>query len=255
MQIYVCVKYVPDSAASITIIDENRFDESVKFAINPYDEIAVEEAVRIKERDENAEVVVVTVGKEAAMSILRSSLAMGADRGILVRTDARLDSLMTAKALKAAIEQDGKPDIIFAGKESIDSEGMQTMFRLAAGLGVPAATNVVAFSLNGGRVMVEREIEAGAREVAEMSIPCLIAAGKGLNTPRYMKITDIMKAKKKEVKQLDLDSLDFEMSSGGMEILQLKLTVEKRRCEILKGQPEEAVRQLVERISSEVKII
>ena len=255
MQIYVCVKYVPDSAASITIIDENRFDESVKFAINPYDEIAVEEAVRIKERDENAEVVVVTVGKEAAMSILRSSLAMGADRGILVRTDARLDSLMTAKALKAAIEQDGKPDIIFAGKESIDSEGMQTMFRLAAGLGMPAATNVVAFSLNDGRVTVEREIEAGAREVAEMSVPCLIAAGKGLNTPRYLKITDIMKAKKKEVKQFDLDSLDFEMPSGGMEILQLKLAVEKRRCEILKGQPEEVVRQLVERISSEVKVI
>jgi len=246
MKIYVCVKHVPDSAANIIVKEKDQFDESVKSVMNPYDEIAVEEAVRLRERDGNSEVIVVTLGKEGAMNTLRSALAMGADRGILIKTDMRPDSIITARALKAAIEQDGRPDIIFTGKESIDSEGMQTMYRVAAELGVPVATNVVAFSMTKGRVTVEREIEAGAREVVDMSIPCLIGAGKGLNNPRYLKIPDIMKARKKEVKEIDLDSLSFEKPSSSLEILELELALEKRQCKILQGQPEEVVQQLVD---------
>lgn len=248
MKIYVCVKYVPDSAAHITIKGKNHFDESVKHVINPYDEIAVEEAIRIKERDKNSEVIAVTLGNMGALSILRASLAMGSDRGILIKTDKKPDSIMTARGLAAAILQDGKPDIIFTGRESIDSEGMQTMFRLAAALDIPVATDVVAFSEDLGRVTVEREIEAGAREVVEMSIPCLIGAGKGLNTPRYLKIPDIMKAKKKEVKQIDLDSLDFEDPACSTEVLELEPAVEKRHCIILEGDPEQITRQLVDLI-------
>jgi len=246
MKIYVCVKHVPDSAANIIVTERNRFDESVKYVINPYDEIAVEEAVRVKEQDGNSEVIAVTLGKQGAINTLRTALAMGADRGILIKTDMRPDSIITARALKVAIEQDGRPDIIFTGKESIDSEGMQTMYRLAAELGMPVATNVVAFSMAKGRVIVECEIEAGAREVNEMSIPCLIGAGKGLNNPRYLKIPDIMKARKKEVKEIDLDSLGFEKPTSGLEILELRLALEKRQCKILKGQPEEVVQQLVD---------
>jgi len=246
MKIYVCVKHVPDSAANIIVTERNRFDESVKYVINPYDEIAVEEAVRVKEQDGNSEVIAVTLGKQGAINTLRTALAMGADRGILIKTDMRPDSIITARALKVAIEQDGRPDIIFTGKESIDSEGMQTMYRLAAELGMPVATNVVAFSMAKGRVTVECEIEAGAREVIEMSIPCLIGAGKGLNNPRYLKIPDIMKARKKEVKEIDLDSLGFEKPSSSLEILELELPLEKRQCKILKGQPEEVVQQLVD---------
>ena len=126
MRIYVCIKHVPDSAANIAVTDTNQFDESVKFVMNPYDEIAVEEALKTKERIEDSEVIVVTVGKEDAAASIRYALAMGADREIVIRTDDRLDSLLTYTALKAAIEQDGKPDIIFGGKVSIDSEGMQS---------------------------------------------------------------------------------------------------------------------------------
>ncbi|MGD8334267.1 MAG: electron transfer flavoprotein subunit beta/FixA family protein, partial [Desulfobacterales bacterium] len=127
MKIYVCVKHVPDSAATITIREKNQIDESVTFLLNPYDEHAVEEAARLRAQMQDSEVVAVTLGKEGALGTLQSALAMGADRGILIKTDDRPDSILTARALKAAIEQDGKPDIIFTGKESIDSEGMQTM--------------------------------------------------------------------------------------------------------------------------------
>ena len=148
MKIYVCVKHVPDSAATITIRGNNQIDEGVTFLLNPYDEHAVEEAARLKAQIGNSEVIAVTVGKEGALNTLQSALAMGADRGILVKTDDRVDSILTARALKAAIEQDGKPDIIFTGKQSIDSEGMQTMFRLATVLNMPAAVNVVSFSID-----------------------------------------------------------------------------------------------------------
>jgi len=245
MQIYVCVKHVPDSAANIIVKEKNQFNESVKFIMNPYDEIAVEEAVRVKERDGNSEVIVVTLGKEEAINSLRTALAMGTNRGMLIKTHERPDSMVTARALKAAIEQDGKPDIIFTGKESIDSEGMQTMYRLATMMDMPVANNVVSFSMADGHVIVECEIEASAREVIEMGIPCLVGAGKGLNIPRYIKIPDIMKARRKEVKQVDLDDFGLEKPSRSLEILELKLAFEKRQCKVLKGQPEEVVKQLV----------
>ena len=254
MKIYVCVKHVPDSAANIIIKERNKFDESVKYVINPYDEIAVEEAVRVRERDGDSEVIAVTLGKQGAINTLRIALAMGANRGILIETNERSDSMVTARALKAAIEQDGRPDIIFTGKESIDSEGMQTMYRLANALGMPAANNVVAFSVTGGQVTVECEIEAGARQVVEMGLPCLVGAGKGLNNPRYIKIPDVMKARRKEVAQVDLDSLDFEKPSGSLEILELQPALEKRQCHILKGQPGEVVQKLVKLIREEGRV-
>jgi electron transfer flavoprotein beta subunit len=153
--------------------------------LNPYDEHAVEEGARLKAQVGGSEVVAVSLGKEAAINTLQSALAMGADRGILIKTDDRPDSILTARALKAAIEQDGKPDIIFTGKESIDSEGMQTMFRLAAALDMPVAVNVVAFLIEQQHALVECEMEAGERQLLEMPLPCVIGAGKGLNKPRY----------------------------------------------------------------------
>jgi len=255
MEIYVCAKHVPDSAANIIVKEKTQFDESVKFVMNPYDEIAVEEAVRVKERDGSSEVIIVTLGKEGAINTLRSALAMGASRGIFIKTHERPDSMIIARALRAAIEQDGKPDIVFTGKEAIDSEGMQTMYRLATMMNMPVAANVVAFSMAKGRVTVEREIEAGAREVVEMGIPCLIGASKGLNTPRYVKIPDIIKARKKEVKEIDLDSLGFGNPSSSLEILELGLALEKRQCKILRGQPEEVVQQFVGLMREEAKVL
>jgi electron transfer flavoprotein beta subunit len=255
MNIYVCVKHVPDSAATITIREKNQIDESITFLLNPYDENAVEQAAGLKKQIGDAEIIAVTLGKEGALNTLQSALAMGADRGVLIKTDGRPDSIVTARALKAAIEQDGKPDIIFTGKESIDSEGMQTMFRLGAALGMPVASNVVGFSTDNVHAVVECEMEAGIRQVLEMPLPCIIGAGKGLNTPQYPTFMEIRNAKKKEVKQINLEDLNFEKSAAGMEILELKAAVENRQAKELKGQSEEIVRQLIEVLRLEAKVI
>jgi electron transfer flavoprotein beta subunit len=255
MKIYVCVKHVPDTAAKITIIGKNQIDERVTFIINPYDENAIEEAARLKKQVGDAEVIAVTLGKQDAVNTIRSALAMGADRGIFIRTDYLPDSLVTAQALKTAIEQDGDPDIIFTGKESIDSEGFQTMFRLATALNMPAASNVASFSMQKGRVLVECEMEAGAREVIDMPLPCVIGAGKGLNQPTYPTLPAIMQAKKKEVKAIDLLSLNIKNLKGGVEILELTPSVEERRPKELKGEPEEVARELVRILHEEAKVI
>jgi electron transfer flavoprotein beta subunit len=255
MKIYVCVKHVPDSAATITIRGKNQIDEGVTFLLNPYDEHAVEEAGKLKAQIGNSEVIAVTLGKEGALNTLQSALAMGADRGILIKTDDRVDSILTARALKAAIEQDGKPDIIFTGKQSIDSEGMQTMFRLAAVLDMPVAINVVSFSIDQELVSVACELETGVRQLLEMPLPCVIGAGKDLNKPRYPTFIDIRKAKKKEIQQIDLASLNIEKPSANMEILELKPAVEQRQAKELKGQPQEVVEQLIEVLRDEAKVI
>ena len=254
MNLYVCVKHVPDSAATITIREKNKIDEDITFLLNPYDENAVAEATALRDRIENSEVIVVTLGKEGALNTLQSALAMGADRGLLIKTDHQPDSILTARALAAAIEQDGKPDIIFTGKESIDSEGMQTMFRLGAALDIPVASNVVEFSTENGLALVQCEMEAGVRQVLEMPLPCIIGAGKGLNTPKYPTFMDIRNARKKEVRQIDLEDLNLEKPAVGMKIIELKPAVENRQAKELKGSPQEMVRQLVEVLRDEAKI-
>ena len=255
MKIYVCVKHVPDSAAKITIVGKNQIDESITFLMNPYDEHAIEEAARLKMKLGDAEIIAVTLGKADAASTLQSALAMGADRGLLITTDLVPDSMATAGALKAAIEQDGRPDIIFTGKESIDSEGFQTMYRLAAAMGMPAASGVEAFSMEQGRVVVECDLEAGAKEVIEMPLPCVIGCGKGLNKPSYPTLPAIIKARKKEVKQIDLQSLNPAKPAGRIEIIELKPAVEERRPLEIKGTPEEIAGELVRILREEAKVI
>jgi electron transfer flavoprotein beta subunit len=255
MRIYVCVKHVPDSAAKITITGNNRIDESVTFLMNPYDEHAIEEAARLKKQVDGAQIIAISVGKADAANTIQSALAMGADRAILVTTDSRPDSLVTARALKAAIEQDGRADIIFTGKESIDSEGYQTMYRLAAAMDMPAASGVDSFALEQGRVLVECDLGDGAKEVIEMSLPCVIGCGKGLNKPSYPTLPAIIKARKKEVQQIDLQSLNIEDPAGRIEILKLKPAVEERRPQEIKGTPEEIAGELVRILEEEAKII
>jgi len=255
MRIYVCVKHVPDSAANIKIVGNNQIDESVTFLMNPYDEHAIEEAARLKEKVGQAEIIAVSLGKKGAANTIQSALAMGADRGILITTDRLPDSLATARALKAAIEQDGRADIIFTGKESIDSEGFQTMYRLAAAMDMPAASGVEAFALEQGRVIVECELEAGARAVIEMPLPCVVGCGKALNKPRYPTLPAIIKARKKEVKLIELESLKIEKPAGSIEILDLKPAVEERRPQELKGSPEEIAGQIVRILKEEAKVI
>lgn len=256
MKIYVCVKHVPDTAVDIKVTGTNTFDESVNFVINPYDEYAVEQAVQIRDKEGQGEVVIVTVGKDTAMKSVRSALAVGGDRGILIRTDAQfLDSTLTCQAIRKAIEQDGTPDMIFTGKQSVDSEGMQLPYRLAAAFDMPVASDAVGFSMSDGNVTVEREIGGGTREVAEMSVPCVIAATKGLNEPRYANLPGIMKAKKKEVREIDIATLGIDTDAAGTELVELQPFAEKGDAKILEGSPGEMAEQLVQLLKDEAKVL
>ena len=257
MQIYVCVKHVPDTAATINIVGDTGYkDTACKFIINPYDEYAVEEAVQRVEKAGSGEVIVVTVGPAAAVSTLRAAMAMGAHRGILVKVQSQfVDSTLTGLALKAAIEQDGTPDIIFTGKNAVDTEGFQTPYRLAAAMGLPVVNEVVKLEINNGRAIVEREIGGGTREVMEMKMPCIIGATKGLNEPRYPKFPDIMKAKKKEIKEIDFDQLGLNTSVDQTELLKLEAVPARSSAQIMQGSIREQVTELVRILREDEKVL
>jgi electron transfer flavoprotein beta subunit len=256
MQIYVCVKHVPDTAANIRVSGGDAFDDSCNFVMNPYDEYGVEEALQIVKSEGEGEVVIVTVGKESAIATIRSALAMGADRGILIKTGAQfLDTTLTSQALKKAIEQDGRPDLIFTGKQSVDSEGMQTHFRLAAALDMPVVTDVVDLKISDGSAVVEREVGGGSREVIEMSLPCVIGATKGLNEPRYPKLPDVMKAKRKEVKQVDIADLGVDTSGPVTKLVELKPVPERGHAKMLRGSTREMIEGLIKLLKEEGKVL
>jgi electron transfer flavoprotein beta subunit len=252
---YVCVKHVPDTAANIRPLGGAAFDETVKFIINPYDEHALEQALQIRDRVSGSEVVAVTAGRETAAATLRSALAMGADRGILVRTDSHFaDPLEIAVRIGRAIREEGPPALIFTGKQSVDAEGMQLPYRLAALLGLPVAVDAVAFSMEGDRVAVEREIEGG-REAVAMSLPCVIGAAKALNRPRCPTLPDVMKARKKEIRVVEKEDLPASVFTPSMEILDLESAPDRGRGQILKDSPDKMARELLRLLREEAKVL
>ncbi len=260
MQIYVCVKHVPDTAANIRPLGGPQFDEAVKFIMSPYDENALEQALKVREGREGTEVVAVSVGKAAAEATLRYALAMGADRAILVRTDGYfLDPRETALLIREAILSDGSPGLIFTGKQSVDVEGMQTPFRLAALLDMPVAVDAVAFSMSGTGgeelVTVEREIEGDLREVVEMSLPCIVGAAKGLNRPRCPTLPDMMKAKKKEIRVVNRMDLAVEAPAPGVEFAELEPVPDRGRGTILQDGPDTMARRLLDLLRDEAKVL
>ena len=255
MNIYVCVKHVPDSAATITIEGPDTINEKITFLVNPYDEHALTEAARLKALKAGAEVVAVCLGKPSAENSLRSALAMGADRAILIETGQPADSILTARALAAAIAADGAPWIILTGKESIDNEGMQTQFRLAAHLGLPVATNVIKIDTEDSALRVECEREPGTVDTVRMAVPCVLGAGKGLNTPNYPTFPDIIKSRKKPVQRIKLTDLDFARPSVGIQIEKLEPAVERRSPEELTGNAEEIAARIVDILKNQAKVV
>lgn len=257
MQLYVCVKHVPDTAASIKTVGTSEFDDtSCKFIINPYDEYALEAAVQLWEQDKTGEVVAVIVGPEAAEVTLRSALAMGAHRAIIVKHNGQfLDSITTAMALKAAIAADGDPDLIFGGKGAVDTEGSQTLYRLAAEMNFPVVNEVVKLDVADDHVTVEKEIGGGTRQIIEMGRPSVIGTTKGLNEPRYPKFPDIMKAKKKEIKSIDLADLNLEADSHPSTLVNLEAVADRSAAEILNGALNDQVVELVDILKNRVKVL
>jgi len=256
MKICVCVKHVPDTAASIKIEGNNGFkDSEIKFVANPYDEYGLEEAVTMVEKD-GGEVVIVTVGRPEAAATIRGAMAMGAHRAILVKNKAQfLDSTLTAMALKAAIEEDGLPDMIFTGKGSVDSESFQTQYRLAKLLNLPVVNEVSKLTVSDGKAVAEREIGGGTRQVIETGLPCVIGATKGLNEPRYPKFPDIMKAKKKKIKEVELSSLGIDESKERVVIETLEPVPERSGAKILKGSVDEQVTELLKILKQDDKVL
>ena len=255
MKIYVCVKHVPDSAATITVKGENEIEEGITFLMNPYDEHAVTEARRLKTTLPRAEIIAVCLSRPEAESTLRSALAMGADRGILVTTAQHHDAIMTARILMRAIVQDGHPDLILTGKESIDSEGMQTMFRLAHLFGMPAATNVVKIETTANRALVTCEKEAGVREILKLGMPCVLAAGKGLNTPRYPTFPEIVNSRKKEIKTVGVESLNISAPASSVKRVHLAPALEKRSPREISGTTLSIAEQLVTILKEKARVI
>ena len=261
MQIYVCIKHVPDSAANIAIKDDNAIDENVAFLLNPYDEHGVTQAAAVKKQIPDTEIIAVCLGKKDAEKTIRSAMAMGADRGILVETEQVPDAMTTARVLKAAIEQDGAPGLIFTGKESIDAGGMQTMFRLGALFDMLVVNDAVGFEIavdsgnEARQARVTMETGGGGTLVCDLSMPCIVGAGRGLNTPSYPTFPDVVKARKKEIKTDPMADLAIEPPKGSSRIVELAPFAQNRSPKEITGTPAEVAARIVTILKEEAKVL
>ena len=197
MKILVPVKRVVDANVKVRVKGDGSGVElaNVKMAMNPFDEIAVEEAIRLKEAGKADEIVAVSIGPAQAAETIRTALAMGADRGILVKVDGAVEPLSVAKVLKGVVEAE-KPELVILGKQAIDDDANQTGQMLAALLGWSQATFASKVEVDGGKARVTREVDGGL-QVVEVKLPAIVTTDLRLNQPRYASLPNIMKAKKK----------------------------------------------------------
>lgn len=251
MKILVPVKRVIDYNVKVRVKADNTGVDlaNVKMALNPFDEIAIEEAVRLKEKKVATEIVVVTIGSDKAQEQLRTAMAVGADRGILVKTDVPTDlggvePLAVAKILKNIIDQE-KPDLVIMGKQSIDDDSNQTGQMLAVLLGWPQGTFASKLEIGSGNLKVTREIDGGL-ETLELKLPAIITTDLRLNEPRYAKLPDIMAAKKKPLAVVE-PSIDL---SPRLQIL--KVTEPAKRKGGIKVK---TVDELVDKLKNEAKVL
>lgn len=256
MRIFVCVKQVPDTESKIKLkADGSGIDETgIKWVLNPYDEYAVEEAIKIKEARGNSPVVtVVSVGPKARITdALRTALAMGADDGIVIDAPGDIDGFSAAKVLAAAIKKEGAFDLILTGKLAIDDNAASVGQFLAEFLGIPHTTVVSKLEVKDGGAVAEREVEGGTREIVQMNGPCLIAANKGLNTPRYASLPGIMKAKKKPIKEMT--AADLGAGSPKVKHVNYQMPPEKPKVKMIPGDPSAQAKELANLLMHEAKV-
>jgi electron transfer flavoprotein beta subunit len=207
MKVVVPVKRVVDFNVKIRIKPDGSGVDiaNVKMSMNPFDEIAIEEAIRLKEAGKAKEIVAVSIGPQKAQETLRTALAMGADRAILVKTDAAVEPLAVAKILKAIAEQE-KPDLFILGKQAIDDDSNQTGQMLAALLGWPQGTFASKLAIEDGKIRVTREVDGGLQTIL-LNSPAVITSDLRLNEPRYASLPNIMKAKSKPLAEIDPSTL------------------------------------------------
>ena len=250
MKMAVCIKRVPDSETRVRIASDGKsLDEAgVKFILNPYDEFAVEEALRRKEQAGTGEVVVVTLGPAAAQETIRTALAMGADRGVLLEAERiPADGLEVARALAAELK-DGGYDLILFGKMAIDDYNHQVGPMVAELLDLPCVTAIAHLEISPGKGTAEREIEGGV-EVVEFPLPAVLTTDKGLNEPRYPALKGIMAAKKKP-----LVTKPASLGAGGLEVLAMTPPPERKAGKVV-GEGAAAVAELVRLLREEAKVL
>ncbi len=270
MKSIVIIRQTPDTEARIKVAADGRSidTESIKWIVNPYDEFAIEEAIRIKEK-KGGEVVLITMGPARCQEALRTGLAMGADRAIHIRDESfeHTDLYATAKVIAAEIKKEGGFDLILTGKKMIDEESGQVGIQVAEELGIPHAAVVTKVDVadDGSSVTVQKEIEGG-QMIVQLPLPAMITCERGLNEPRYASLPGIMKAKKKPLKVVGLDEIDLdalglsreELGEGGARyrITSLEVPEIKRRLHIIKDKEvTEAVKELVTALREEAKVI
>ncbi|WP_053367330.1 electron transfer flavoprotein subunit beta/FixA family protein [Bacillus sp. FJAT-27245] len=257
MNIFVLMKRTFDTEEKISLSGGKINEDGAEFIINPYDEYAVEEAIRVKDAH-GGEVTIVSVGTEEAEKQLRTALAMGADKAVLINTEDDIeygDQFTTAKIL-AEFLKDKEADLILAGNVAIDGGSGQVGPRVAELLGIPYVTTITKLEIEGGTAKLVRDIE-GDSEVVEASLPLLVTAQQGLNEPRYPSLPGIMKAKKKPLDELELDDLDLEEDDveAKTKTIEIFMPPKKEAGRVLQGDLQDQVKELVQLLHSEAKVI
>lgn len=262
MKIGVCIKQVPDTAAKIRVKDDHSgiVEEGLKFVLSPYDEYAVEEALRTKEKITGSEVVAISVGSKRCQEALRSTLAMGVDRAIHINSDGLtgMDSLMVARLLASQVKAEGL-ELVFTGRHAADDDNAQVSQMLAELSSWPHVTVISKFELTADQkgCRVERDVEGGAKQVWEVTFPAVLAASKGLNEPRYASLKGIMAAKSKPLKEIPA-------AQAGLSTDDLKAKVvlsnwqppaERKAGKMFKDDPKAAAVQVARLLREEAKVI
>ena len=249
MKVLVAIKRVVDYNVRIRVCaDGSGVDTAgVKMSMNPFDEIAMEEAVRLKEAGIATEVIAVSIGEEKAQDTIRTALALGADRGIHVASDKPLEPLAVAKVLVNLAGREN-PDLILLGKQAIDDDANQTAQMLAALLGWGQGTFASSLNITGDTAQVVREIDGGL-ETLSLKLPCVVSADLRLNEPRYASLPNIMKAKTKPIEGLSLDDLGVD-ATPRLEVLNVSEPVTRQAGQILSS-----VAELVDKLKTEAKVI
>jgi electron transfer flavoprotein beta subunit len=250
MKIAACVSHVPDTATKVKVGEDGKTIDpnGVTYVINPYDEIAIEEALKTKEKiGGDSEVIIITVGTDKSKETIRKALAMGADRGVLLKDENPRDSFGIAKALAEEIKAQ-ECELVFCGKQSVDYDNSITGQLIAEMIDYSCATVVVDLKIDDRKITAEREIEGG-REIVETELPAVITAQKGLNEPRYASLKGIMAAKKKTI-----DEKPAADSENLTEVLKMHLPPPKQAGRIL-GTDSSAVPELVKLLRDEAKVL
>ncbi|HLG20318.1 MAG TPA: electron transfer flavoprotein subunit beta/FixA family protein [Bdellovibrionota bacterium] len=262
MKIGVCIKQVPDTASAIRVKEDRSgiIEDGIKFVVSPYDEYAVEEALRTKGKVAGSEVVAITIGPKRSQEALRNALAMGCDRAIHVNTDghAPMDSLGVARLLASQIKTEAL-ELVFTGRHAVDDDNAQVSQMTAELLGWPHATMVIKCELDAGakKARVERPIEGGAKEIWEIELPAVLAATKGLNEPRYASLKGIMQAKSKPLKEIPVAQGGVAETDLAPKVIWSNYTLppERKAGKVFKDDPAKAVHEVVRLLREEAKVI